>query len=184
MLRKFATGCAALVCLVLAGSAAAEELKSGLQCGEGVPPFHVKDVTGKSAGKSLCYRCQFGDRPVVNVFVRDVNCDSFKKLAKKLDEQLKADKEMRGFVVVLTENAEETEKQLKEIAEKEGIKKLPLTMMEGKAGPEGYKIAPEAHVTVMMWKDSKVVANHAFKSDAFKNESVEKIVEDLSKLKG
>lgn len=183
MIRKIITGCAALLCVVMLNSARAEELKSGLQSGESVPPFHVKDVTGKSAGKSLCYRCQFGDRPVVNVFVRDTNCDSFKKLAKKLDEQLQGDKEMRGFVVVLTEDAEGTEKSLKEMAEKEGLKKLPLTMFSGKAGPEGYKIAADAHITVMMWKDSKIVANHAFKAENFKPESVDKIVEDLAKLK-
>ena len=42
--------------------------ESGLKVGDAPPPYNVKDVTGPSAGKSLCYRCQYGQRPVVNIF--------------------------------------------------------------------------------------------------------------------
>lgn len=36
--------------------AAAAELESGLQVGDAAGPFNVKDCTGPSKGKSLCYR--------------------------------------------------------------------------------------------------------------------------------
>jgi len=39
-----------------AGAALADELKSGLQVGERTTPYNVRDITGPSAGKSLCYR--------------------------------------------------------------------------------------------------------------------------------
>ena len=35
---------------------AAEELKSGLQVGERTSPYNIRDITGPSAGKTLCYR--------------------------------------------------------------------------------------------------------------------------------
>ena len=42
---------------------AAEALKSGLQPGDAPPAYNVKDCTGPSEGKSLCYRCKYGARP-------------------------------------------------------------------------------------------------------------------------
>ena len=47
---------AAVLTLGLSGVAAAAELESGLQVGERAGAFNVKDCTGPSAGKSLCYR--------------------------------------------------------------------------------------------------------------------------------
>lgn len=42
--------------VVVAGTVVAADLKSGLQVGESAGAFNVKDVTGPSKGKSLCYR--------------------------------------------------------------------------------------------------------------------------------
>ena len=50
----FAFSLAALVSIASLG-AAEKALKSGLQPGEGTTPFQVRDITGPSKGKSLCY---------------------------------------------------------------------------------------------------------------------------------
>ena len=50
---------------------AAEKVQSGLEKGASVPPFYVKDVTGPAKdGEELCYRCRYGNQPVVTIFAR------------------------------------------------------------------------------------------------------------------
>jgi hypothetical protein len=46
----------ALVIASVGAISLAGELKSGLQVGENVGPYEVKDITGPNKGKSLCYR--------------------------------------------------------------------------------------------------------------------------------
>ena len=53
----------------------AADVKSGLAVGEFVGAFDVKDCSGPSEGKTLCYRCQYGNRPVVAVFTRRLTDD-------------------------------------------------------------------------------------------------------------
>ena len=90
-MKKF---CAALtVCLFAVGAAyAADEVKSGLTVGDGpVPAFNVRDITGPSKGKTLCYRCQYGARPVVTVFTRELTPE-VKDLVAKIDEKVGANR--------------------------------------------------------------------------------------------
>jgi hypothetical protein len=47
---------AALLTFVVGSVAVAADLKSGLEVGSGPGAFQVKDCTGPSKGKSLCYR--------------------------------------------------------------------------------------------------------------------------------
>src|SRR5260221_12373855 len=97
-MKKF-SGIAAACLLTLAGvTFAAEERKSGLPVGEQVPAFNVRDITGPSKGKTLCYRCQYSDRPVVTVFTRELS-DSVKDLVKKIDSQVdkNSEKKMAAF---------------------------------------------------------------------------------------
>ena len=80
-----------LFALVVAGIAmslavpALAAVKSGLEEGASPPPFHVLDVTGPSKGKKLCYRCQYGGKPVVSIFARDVD-EKLATLIKKTDQ--------------------------------------------------------------------------------------------------
>ena len=88
-MRKI-SGVLALVAVAASGWAfAAEKLESGLAVGADVPAFNVRDITGPAKGTTLCYRCKYGDRPVVTVFTREVN-DTVKDLVKRIDEQVGA----------------------------------------------------------------------------------------------
>ena len=158
----------------------AEELKSGLQIGDAPEAFKVMDVTGGSAGQTVCYRCQLGDKPVVNVFVREINQNST-DLIKRLDKEMSERKELKGFVVLLTEDKAAAEKSLKELAEKESIKNVPLTYFEGTAGPEAYKLSKDADVTVHMWVKGKVTANHAFRAQELTSEKIDEMAKGLEK---
>lgn len=180
-MKKFvACVAAALVCC---SAAIAAELKSGLEIGEGVNPFYVQDVTGPSAGKDpLCYRCQYGKRPVVAIFTRKVD-DKVAALVKEVDSKVakSGEKKMAAFVVVLSDDPAANEAKLKELAKKEGIK-VPLTTFENAAGPEDYKISKDAEVTVMEWVNGKVKATHAFAAGKLNEEGIKAVISDTAKI--
>ncbi len=82
MIRR-SSSVAIVALLAVAGFAVAgdEAVKSGLKVGEKVGAFYVKDITGPSQGKSLCYRCKFGKNPCVAVFARSMNDNTAKLIA-------------------------------------------------------------------------------------------------------
>jgi hypothetical protein len=172
---------ALLACLSVTGWAMAED--APLAVGDQVPAFNVRDITGPNKGKTLCYRCKFGDRPVVTIFTRDIN-ENVISLVKSVDEQVAKNEEVRmaSFLVVLTDNADETEAKLAEIAKKEGIKNVPLTLMEGNAGPEGYGIAQASETTVMMWVDGAIKVNEAFAKGKLDSKAVSKLSGETKKI--
>jgi len=55
-MRTLLTVSAALTAMVVSGVTEANELESGLKVGQYAGAFNVKDCTGASAGRSLCYR--------------------------------------------------------------------------------------------------------------------------------
>ena len=157
---------AGFVATALMVSPAYAELESGPKLGSDVAPFHVMDVTGKFKGTEICYRCKFGDAPVVAIFAREIN-EKVEKACKELNSQMNTNKDLKGFFVYITDDMEKGQKELKEIAKKNELNTLPLTVFKGKAGPDGYKINEKAGVTVVAWKDSSVKLTKAYKPGAF-----------------
>lgn len=152
--------------------------KSGMDIGTVPPAFHVNDVTGPNKGKHLCYRCLYGDRPVVGVFVRDLD-DNTKTLIKKIDQEvgLHQDEKMAAFVVVLTDNPESAKSDLEKIATEQEIKNVPLTVFQGIDGPVGYNVVKGAEVNVMMWQGD-VKANRAFQKGKLNNQGIQEVIAD------
>lgn len=104
-------------------------------------------------------------------------------LVKKLDAQIIKNAKLKGYTVILTEDADATEGKLKELAKKEGIKKMPLTIFDGsQAGPPAYMIAKDAEVTVHFWAGRKVKANFAFKAGELDAAAIDKIVAEVPKV--
>lgn len=89
---------------------------------------------------------------------------------------------MAGFVVLLTEDPDAAESELKAFADKHGIKNVPLTIFDGSAGPESYKIAKEADVTVNLWVGLKSKANYAFGKGKLSKGDIKAIIADTSKI--
>jgi hypothetical protein len=115
------------------------------------------------------------------IFAREIS-DPLTSLVKKLDaECAKSNKKMGAFVVLLSSD-EGAEKKLKELAEKEKLKHVSLATMENADGPPAYKVAKDADVTVVLYKASKVEANHAFKKGDFNDKGVEAVIGDLTKI--
>ncbi|WP_437203419.1 hypothetical protein [Planctomicrobium sp. SH664] len=159
--------------------AIAEELKVGDQ----VKAFYVEDVTGPAAGTKLCYRCRYGNRPVVSVFARGVKGE-VPTLIQNLDGVVGNNqaKDMKAFVVLLTDEPEAHKGELKKIAEEKKVANTPLTTFDGIAGPPAYSISKDADVTVMMWVDGKLKVNESFKIDELTNEKVAAVVKKTSEI--
>ena len=116
-----------------------------LTVGDSVGAFNVVDVTGPSAGEKLCYRCQYGNRPVVTVFARKMTPE-VASLTKEIDTVVgsNSEKKMAAFVVMLTDQPESVESTLKTVAKEQGIKNTPLTTFDGNSGPANYKLAEDS----------------------------------------
>lgn len=174
-MRKFSAMIAAVV--LAGGIAVAADVQSGLPKGEFVPAFTVTDITGPSKGKDLCYRCQYGNRPVVSIFAREVTPE-VAALAKAVDAKVTENKDARmaGFLVLLSDAPDKAATKLEETAAKEQIKNVPLTTFESAKGPNGYKISGDAEVTVIMWVDSEVTVSKGFAKGQLNKESIDQLI--------
>lgn len=175
---------ATLAFALLAGAVlAAGDIKSGPQPGEKLAgPFHPLNVTGKAAGKKNCLYCSNGSNPVAMVFARELTPE-VGKLIKKLDTCTgkHSECEMGSFVVFLGEDSEGLQKKLESFAKKEDLKNIVLSI-DNPAGPDGYNVAKEANVTVVLYVNRTAKANFAFKKGDLTDKDISAIVKDVAKI--
>jgi hypothetical protein len=177
----FATALLGLAMLV-GSTMAGDKLKSGPQVGELLPgPFHPLNVTGAHAGEKHCLYCEHGPAPVAMIFARTPS-EQLTNLVKKIDAATaqNAKAEMGSFVVFLSDK-EDLAKNLKTLAEKNSIKKTVLSI-DNPAGPEDYKVAKEADVTVVLYRNAKVISNFTFRAGQLDNKAIDQIVNDIPKI--
>ena len=181
MIRKLLAGVVSAA-LVAGAVMAAEPLKSGPQVGERVSAFKPLHATGETAGEKVCLVCKYGSAPVVAVFARCNECEGTSGLIKKLDTAVSTHSkcELASFAVFLTEDEKMTDK-LKDYAKTHAVKNITLTT-EAPTGPAKYNISKDADVTVVMYVDGVVKANHAFKKGELTAEKADEVVKDLSKI--
>jgi hypothetical protein len=164
------------------GLAAQEPLRSSLQPGERIlAEFDALNVTGKHAGKQHCLVCENGLAPVAMIFARSVD-EPLVRLLIQLDAATAQNEksEMGSFVVFLSADPE-LPKHLEKLAAKHGLKHIVLSVYDP-AGPKGFKVAGEADVTVVLYRDFVVAANHAFKKGELSDEANARIVAGLPKI--
>ena len=162
---------------------ASAEVTSGPQAGDSVGAFTVTKVAGNAddgveAGKSLCYRCRMGARPVVMVFARTAD-PKLAKLLKKIEEEVEEHQaeKLMSFVNMIGTDADSLKKATEEFASKHGITRIAFVVPEdAKDGPADFKIAPDADLTVVCYKEGKVKANHAFAAGQLTDEKIDAIV--------
>jgi hypothetical protein len=191
---RHALGTTLALLVILTGSGdgvrAAGELKSGPEPGQSLPgPFHYLNVTGPHAGNPHCLVCEFGLRPSVLVFTREIPAEKspVTDLIQKLDEAVDRHKntELRAGVVVLNEAF------AKEQTRKESVRRLESSLRELKhvlvavgspAGPEAYKLNPKVDLTVLVYNNQRVVANFAYSKDQFTDKDVDAILAAVNKI--
>ncbi|MCH2201214.1 MAG: hypothetical protein MK102_04535 [Fuerstiella sp.] len=183
-MKKIVGICVLSMLMLVASTAAAAEFKSGLQVGDSPGAFYVSDVTGPNAGKNLCYKCQYGFRPVVSIFTRTMD-DDVKRLIKQIDEVVGRNYEkyrMAAFVVLLSDQPRDHQASLVATAKEMKLSYTPLTTFRKSVGPRRYYIHEDSDVTVMMWVDNDVMSNHAFAKGKLSEEAIRQVVADTSKI--
>jgi hypothetical protein len=166
----------------LMAAGAAEPVRSGLQPGEKITTiFEAVNVTGEHAGEPYCLICENGLAPVAMLFAREVN-EPLLKLIGKLDEATEKNlsQEMGSFVVFLSEK-EGLREQLAAAAKKQGLKRTVLSTYAA-TGPEGFNVSADADLTVVLYREHEVKANHAFRRGELTDVASEKILADLPKI--
>lgn len=163
-MKRFFSVVAVLAMLV--GVANAEDLKSGLQPGDGIGAFNVTKVTGAEkdgveVGKNLCYRCKNGGRAQIMVFTRSGD-EKVVAVVKALDAELASNADLRAFVNVLGDSQDSATAAAKKMAAASGAKNVPFVVPnENENGPEDYGINAKADITVIYAVGGKVKANYA-----------------------
>jgi hypothetical protein len=115
------------------------------------------------------------------IFAREIS-DNLGSLLKKIDTATVENKDARmGSFVVFCSDDEGLEKKLKDLASKEKLSKIVLTI-DNPSGPTKYKVAKDADVTVVLYDKQTVKANYAFKKGELKSADVDKIVGEVKKI--
>ena len=117
------------------------------------------------------------------MFTRSLD-DNVVSLAKELQAKLfeNSNKQLRAFVVVLSDKPQKQEGKLSEIAQMHRLRTLPLTVFKDAKGPPDYKIAADAEVTVMLWTGLQVKANHAFAVGELNAAAIKKVIVSLGTI--
>lgn len=186
--RIMILGAAALVAAVGGAQrapAAVPEMRSGPQPGERPLPFTSNAVTGPNRGQQHCYICGLKDEPAVLVFVRHLD-DPTGRLLRDLRDAVRARQKERLFawMVVLGEAQSESalERAAFDFARSQSASNFPITVLGDPQGPPGYRIAPDADVTLLFFRSGKVLANRAYRTDEWGNKAAGAALKDLDRL--
>lgn len=154
------------------------DLQSGPQPGKKFNPYTFLMATGPNRGTSHCYVCETGDEPAVIVFARSTS-EGLGDLLKQADRLLtkhQAEK-LHGWVTFVGMKQPLKEPEIVNWSRKLGLRSLPLGIYELTEGPPGYRLNPEADVTVLLVKGGKVAHNFAYHTSELKAAESKKILE-------
>ena len=181
--------CLTMAILFLATATASAEVTSGPQVGDSVGAFTVLKVAGNPddgfpVGKSGCYRCKTGSKPVVMVFARSAD-EKLAKLLKKIEEEVEEhqSEKLTSFVNMIGADEGSLKKASADFVAKHGLKRIAFVVPdETKDGPPDLKIAPDADVTVICYREGTVQANHAFTKGGLSDDKIDAVVTASCKL--
>ncbi|MCM2369548.1 hypothetical protein [Aporhodopirellula aestuarii] len=172
----------AALCLFTASTVTADDSSDsskGLCAGDNISMFLVTKVAGAEddgveAGATTCYRCKYGQRPMVMVFTRSTD-GAVAKFVKELDSTVAkhADDQLKGLVTLIGGESEDLTSQAKAIADKTDAKHVPIVVAKDTDnGPASYKLDDQTAVTVVLVNHSQVVARHDFAADKIDSAAV------------
>ena len=113
-----------------------------------------------------------GNNPVAAVFAREIT-PGLTSLVKKLEQEQAAGGKTKAFVVLLSDD-DKAQDKLKDLAKSEKIEKVMLTV-DNPAGPPKLKIAKDADVTVVLYKQKKVSKTLAFEKGKLDEKAAEEV---------
>lgn len=175
---------ALLCCLLSSVAAAADPVFSGPQVDEKLPAFKVRSVFDDAAGKELDFVTAAGDKPLVLIFVHDVNRQSI-SLVRVLSSYTvsRAKDDLHTGVVWLDADATEAENTLQRIKHALTPQAPTGISLDGREGPGAYGLNRNVQVTVLVGKAGKVTANFALVQPSLQAD-LPKILAEVVKVAG
>ncbi len=146
-------------------------LASGPAVGKEVPSFFVRAITGPQMNRSVCFVCRNGDRPVVMILLRRLESGSsvVLKAVDELIDRRRADG-LRAFGVMLSDEPGKVSPHLQTVSFDHQLN-LPLGVgPEALADRDSLSLDPAASVTLIAYRDRKVVWTSAFRSAELRDE--------------
>jgi len=170
-----------------AGAAPAVALRSGPQVGERPLPFTSNIVTGPYRGQQHCYICGLKEEPAVLVFARrtDENTGRLLRTVRDAVREHQSQKLFAWFVFLAepsTAAQTEMESAAYRFAAENTASALPISVLGEPQGPPGYRIAPDAEVTVVLFRSGKVISNRAYRAKEWTSKAAEGALKDLPRL--
>jgi hypothetical protein len=147
----------ACVLLALGLPAPAQDVASGPARDDKVPALKVHDCTGAHKGEDVDYAARRGEKPTVYLFVAADKFDRpMNRFMKALDAEVKKDFPDAYVVAVwLTEDEDRTRELLPRVQRSDGYEATVLACRRG-AGPGGWNVNPDAHLTAVVANKGKV----------------------------
>lgn len=163
---------------------AAEPVFSGPQVDETLPAFKVRGVFDEAAGKELDFVTQAGDKPLVLIFVHDVNRQSI-SLVRVLSSYTvsRAKDDLHTGIVWLDADATEAENTLKRIKHALTPKAPTGVSLDGREGPGALGLNRNVQLTILVGKAGKVTANFALVQPSLQAD-LPKILAEVVKVAG
>jgi hypothetical protein len=180
--QRIAAGFAAIL---LSASLSAAEVEKSLRPGDRLEPFQVKDCTGPAAGKTLCYYCRYGLRPVAAVLVREWS-DEVAELIAQIDREveLRRDSRLAAFVIYLGPDTQATEERLKAAAAKHNLSRTPLTIVREDAAKVErlFSLPAAALLMVVTWRNGEIQSVRAFDDARLSSDEIRHALEEVRAL--
>jgi hypothetical protein len=162
----------AAVAVLLAAGAARADVESGPKAGEAVPALKAFGVVGTVEGKEADFAAERKDRPTVYVFVQaeetgiPVGSRPAARFLKALDGAVAKIDGAAVVAVWLGDKAFDKHKEyLPRINMSLAFEKSQLAAFDGpKTGPDGWAVNADAHLTVVVAHQGKVVKSFGFVS--------------------
>ena len=163
---------------------AQEAVFSGPQAKEPLVPFQVRSLSAPDAGQQVDYVTNAKGKPLLLVFVHDVNRPSIGLVraltaysAKRLDDGL------HTGVIMLHDDASEAEKNYQRMKHALNAETPTGISLEGREGPGSYGLNRLVTLTILLSKDDKVVANYALVQPSLQVD-LPKIVKSITEVVG
>jgi hypothetical protein len=153
--------------LLLPSYAWGQDVSTGPERGKGVPALNVFDATGPHEGKEVDYAVDRKDKLTVYLFVQADKWDRpMARFVRKLDEAVQQQGGDAYVVAVWVGNDPDKAKEYLPLAQKSlQLQATALTAFMGdKAGPKGWNVNDEAHLTVVVATKGKVAAVFGYRS--------------------
>ncbi len=106
-------------------------------------------------------------------------------LVKQLDEKVAqhTDQQFATMVNFLGEDSDDLETAAKLFGDANQIANIPLVVpVQHADGPQNLQINPDAQLTVLIYKNQKVVANHAVGTAGLNKKRIAQILADTDKM--